>query len=81
MFDLSDDQNEKLEIWMKDQDDKALKIQIERGFLSEQWKKPYYGCSGGAYTYSFTPTTLGTIVKVINNVTKEEINLTNFDEW
>jgi hypothetical protein len=43
--------------------------------------EPYYGCSGGAYSYIYTPTSLGMIIGVRNNITKDEINLTNFKDW
>ena len=33
------------------------------------------------YTYSFTQTSLGTIVKVTDGCTKEEIDLTEYLEW
>jgi len=35
---------------------------------------------GGAYTYSFTPTGLGTIV-VVKCVNKNTIDLTDYDNW
>lgn len=39
------------------------------------------GCSGGQYTYSFTPTTLGTITKITDNVSGRVKDLTNYDHW
>lgn len=69
MFDLSLDQAKKLTDWMDEQDAKAR--------ASEH----HYGASGGAYTYHFTPTTLGLCVSVTNNMTKETINLTDTKDW
>lgn len=50
-----------------------------------QWKKShksvYTGAIGGRYTYSFTPTSLGTVVKVSDAITKTEIDLSNYEEW
>ena len=71
MFQLTDEQNKKLSDWIQGQNNKV--VEKEMG--------AYYGCSGGAYTYSFTPTTLGMIVKVRNNFTKEEVDLTDYKEW
>jgi hypothetical protein len=39
------------------------------------------GAIGGSYTYSFTPTTLGVVVKVKNNANGEEIDLTDYENW
>lgn len=43
--------------------------------------KPYYGTTGGAYLYKFCPTSVGLITKVENVVTKEEIDLSNYEHW
>ena len=42
---------------------------------------PYYGAIDGAYTYSFSPTSLGCVVKVRNTVTGDEIDLTDYSHW
>jgi hypothetical protein len=39
------------------------------------------GCIGGRYIYQFCPTALGVVTKVIDDITKEEIDLTNYGEW
>jgi hypothetical protein len=41
----------------------------------------YYGAPEGAYLYKFCPTSLGLITKVENLVTKEEVDLTNYESW
>jgi hypothetical protein len=43
--------------------------------------KGYYGCIGGRFTYSFTPTTLGLITVVSDGMTGEEININDFEDW
>lgn len=71
MFSLSKEQNEKLKVW-----------------LDEQWAKfpknehglPSVGAIGGAVTYSFTPTTLGTVVKV-KMEGQGEIDLSDYENW
>ena len=35
---------------------------------------PHRGCSGGGYSYTFTPTTVGIAIKVTCNSTKESLN-------
>jgi hypothetical protein len=51
----------------------------------EKWKskhaKVYEGAIGGRYTYSFSPTSLGVVVKVTDDITKEEIDLTDYLSW
>lgn len=44
-------------------------------------KKVNTGASGGRYTYSFTPTTLGVCVKVKDGITNEELGITECDDW
>jgi hypothetical protein len=43
--------------------------------------KRYGGAIGGRYTYTFTPTSLGTVSKVIDNITKEELDVTDYEGW
>jgi hypothetical protein len=77
MFHLDAEQFKRLAAWSREQDAKVAEQQKGKGFSST----PYYGCSGGSLTYSFTPTTLGLVVVVKNNITNEEINLTDYDNW
>ena len=65
-FVLSDKELEKIHKWSKKQDKKA--------------GTDYYGAIGGQLTYSFTPNSLGCVVKVIHDITKEELDLTDY-EW
>ena len=39
------------------------------------------GAIGGRYTFSFTPTSLGVIIKVIDDFNKEFIDLTEYESW
>ena len=54
----------------------AVKDSLERGD-----PRAYYGAIDGAYTYSFTPTSLACVVKVRNCVTGDEIDLTDYGAW
>lgn len=41
----------------------------------------YQGVIGGRFTYHFTPTTLGLIVKVSDSLDSDEIDLTDYHTW
>lgn len=51
--------------------------------LSEWLKEPnqYCGAIGGRLTYSFTPTSIGLLVEVTDNLTKEKLDLTDYDDF
>lgn len=68
-FSFSPIQRERLLDWKKEQD----KIYESSAM--------YAGAIGGRYTYSFTPTGLGLIITVTNNITKDQIDLTNYEDW
>lgn len=39
------------------------------------------GAAGGRLTYMFTPTGLGVVLVVQDEITKQTINLTDYNEW
>lgn len=43
--------------------------------------EPYYGAIGGGLSYSFTPTSLGTIIVVKESLTGKELNVTDALDW
>lgn len=71
--DLGEGTQNKLAAWRKEQDLKVAQKQGE--------KIPYYGAIGGAYVYTYCATSLGVVVKVINDLTKETLDLTDYTEW
>lgn len=73
MFHLNEAQQAKLTAWSEEQD--ALTA------AKQGADEPYYGAIGGELTYSFTPTSLGVAVVVRHALTKNEINLTEYDLW
>jgi hypothetical protein len=79
MFGFSEEQNRKIEIWQNEQDRKVEEMQ--KGTHLEHLGEAYYGAIGGGYTYSFTPTGLGVVAKVTNNLTHEELDVTDYDAW
>ena len=42
---------------------------------------PVGGAIGGRWTYQFTPTSLGTVVKVIDGISKEVLDLSDYEDW
>jgi hypothetical protein len=40
-----------------------------------------YGAIGGAYKYSFTPTSIGVVFTVENTVTKAVLDLSDYENW
>jgi len=43
------------------------------------WSK--LGAVGGQYTYSFTATSMGLVLEVVDAISKRKVNLTDFNSW
>jgi hypothetical protein len=83
MFKIDDLQWAKIKEWKAEQNAK-VKARQEKDpqFVEDHGGMlPYYGASGGAYTYSFTPTTIGCVVKVKNSVTGDELDVSDYGSW
>lgn len=39
------------------------------------------GAIGGLYTYSFTPTSIGIVIKATNGITADTLDLSDYDGW
>jgi len=65
-FSLSDTERTKYTQWKQQQEEKT---------------KSNYGAIDGAYTFEFTPTSLGIIKHVSNSVTKERTDITDYDNF
>jgi hypothetical protein len=72
-FELIQEQWSKFHSWKQEQDKKVQEIQGS--------DSPCYGAIGGAYTFSFTPTSLGVALVVKNNRTKDELDITDYENW
>lgn len=70
---LSHEDAAKLRKWQKELD---ARFAAKQGNTDD---RPYYGAIGGAYTYSWTATSLGVVVKVKNEATGDVLDLTNYD--
>lgn len=85
IFDLSPAEIEKINKWCAEIDARVAKEQWEQGGEIAMWTAegtiPYYGAIGGALTYSFTPTSLGTVVTVKHSREEKELDVTDYDEW
>ena len=68
-FGLYKEQSEAIEQWLTDH------IKEKHGD-----KKEYHGAIGGAYTYEFTPTSLG-IVTVFKCYCGDGVNVSDYSEW
>ena len=87
-FTLSDEEEEKVDAWLKEVNLRAVAKQKEEienpgeHFLF-CWENgvPYTGTIGGGVTYSFTATGLGYIVTVQEAITGEKLDITDYDMW
>lgn len=43
--------------------------------------EPYYGATGGGLSYTFIPTSLGTIITVKEAITGKELNVSDACDW
>lgn len=66
-FTISNKEQKKIDAFLKKQDRIMRNVNV--------------GAIGGAYTYHFTPTSIGVIIEIENTVTKEKINVTDYDLW
>lgn len=51
--------------------------------IQQEWHEKHtnVGATGGLITYMLTPTNLGVVVKLRNNVTNEEVDVTRYEYW
>lgn len=90
-FSLSDNQQKKLDAWLKEVYAKTINMQkamIEEThefyhLYKESWDLgyPYTGAIGGNISYTFTPTSLGATLVVHESASMESIDLTEYDLW
>lgn len=55
-------------------------IKLAREFKDKK-RLEYTGAIGGQFTYEFTPTSLGLGCAIIDNVSKERCDLTDYESW
>jgi len=49
--------------------------------LTCNWEIAYTGASGGLVSFIFTPTSLGTVIKVSCKTLGKELDLSDYDHW
>ena len=92
-FEITDEENAKVRKWLnevayppliekqlQDPETAAQLFEDENGKI----KYPYLGAIGGGVTYTFTPTGLGVVTKVIfakGTDAEMELDLTDYDCW
>jgi hypothetical protein len=86
-FSVDKEQMVKINKWKSELDKKTIAKQKESmsekdfSFLTQDGKYPYGGAIGGSLTYSFTNTSLGTVVTVKDGFTGETLDVTDYDMW
>lgn len=88
MFNLTVSQKERLDKWLEGQNALAIEHQKEvykqpNAIIAACWEDgfPYTGAIGGCITYHITPTSLGIAIKVTHAITKNEIDLSDYEDW
>lgn len=88
LFEISDEQNARVNTWLLEivypaviEDQRKVPAYCANDFAKSCWEMgfPYEGAIGGGVTYSFTPTSLGTVTKVTS--WGHELDLTEYGDW
>jgi hypothetical protein len=72
-IELTSAQVRRLKQWQNEQNAKVA--------AKQKKSYAYYGAIGGGFSFIYTPTSVGNVIKVMNSVTKEEIDLTDYGSW
>lgn len=89
---LTKEQNDQIDDWLYNNvypdiiaEQKAKMKRDDPAYFVAQhdWDEghPYQGASGGGVTYKFTPTSIGIVVKVQEQWTGKELDVTDYDTW
>ena len=80
-FTICKTQIDKLTAWREGLLPKQIEIsKAQFPDYPDDWH-PYSGAIGGSLQYSFTHTSLGTVVKVTDSFTGEAIDLSDYEMW
>lgn len=85
-FSLTPAQLHRLNEWLVETSARidAINRQAGRGPLVDMLSargKVYTGVTGGNLSFTFVPTTLGTVIRVRDSITGAEIDLSDYDNW
>lgn len=75
-FTLNSEQHTQIYVWLEEQEKLYKKLHNIPDDVT-----PHYGAIGGELTYSFTPTTLGIVIKIKHNGTGNVLDVTDYDSW
>ena len=78
-FEISDAQWAKYEEWAEEQEVRSKAVYAFKK-RKGHWT-PDEDRWGGSYEWIFVPTGIATAVKVLNKITGEEIDLSDYDRW
>jgi len=86
-FQLTQEDLEKVDKWLHETVYPAILKDQKKDPSKAMWHTedengrvyPYFGAIGGDITYSFTPTSIGTVVKVES--CGHELDLTDYESW
>ena len=90
IFTLEESQKSKLSAWLKEKETALAWEQLKNYETADKVIQcgkqliPFLGASGGSVTYEFTPTSIGTITKVVwcaGMPFEDTIDLTDYDFW
>lgn len=73
MFSINTEQQKKINRWFGEQQ----KVYMKKHKIGV----PYYGAIGGELSYHFTPTSLGVVLKITHNGTRETLDATDYEDW
>ena len=87
VFVITEDEQKRIAAWFREQDAKVVQMQKKSGefkgnpFVSKlhQRGQGYYGACGGALTFQFSPSGIGTVFTVTHALTQETLDLTDYD--
>ena len=90
-YELNEKEEKKFKEWWKEQEDLAVKTQIEKGdypkdsptvkIFFHDLGRPWGGCTSAGPIWELSETGIGTVVIVKHWYTKSEIDITDYDRW
>lgn len=87
IFEIDAQQMAQINAWREQMDKKAIEQQRAKmsaedfSDLTLDGQYPYTGAIGGGLTYSFSDTSIGTVVKVHHALTDETLDVTDYASW
>lgn len=86
-YDLTEQEEAAAKAFIKDQENKMIEKQRQSmapedfARLTGNGKWPYYGAIGGGFSWIITSTSIGQALRIKDNVTGEEKDITDYSNW